>query len=307
MGEKIQFPYSQNQQLLVGKNALAAGKAKEAVANLEAAYTQNNNLAINQLYVEALQLDQQEQLAADVAQELEHAYAQDPSRREFYLETLLKAGQLITARQFALAVWQGDQLTMAFQKIKRAEQQLKPDKIRDLQKRLYHLGGEPITKALPLLEEARRLPLDAYVASVTHLLNDPFANLLMRSDLLEGLQRLQIQTPVHFIWNDGSTKTVIPAQLTAIEGGPAYQAVNDALESLNDQDPFLYLDIQTKMKFAFAYLYPFADRIVTKPAQWVRTAILRATDQPVPPQLLPVAAQLDEIQTAFNKLLPQIQ
>lgn len=287
MGQQIPFPQSFAQLVRLGKRASEQKKWSQAIMHLRTAYQHKQTFDVNVLLVTALLADQQYQQAAALAQEKVTDYLGSATACPLYVKTLIKTHQFITVRKLCLArpagleasFWQ--QQTLTVQQAETTYHKIAPTQIEKLQKALYQLSARHFYDQLALTKQAQFLPQNEFIAAVTHLLTDPYVHPLIRAHFLNELRQLKVATQLNFFWLDGKAHAVKPAALTAITTAPQflqlYQQVSQQLRS----DPTAKQNVLKELTLHAAYLYPFADKIITHPQIWTAVYLVAYTNQQV--------------------------
>lgn len=255
------------------KQLLAQQEWNRASEQLEKLYEQRNDNEINHLLVEALYMDNQFKMAYEFAVEKQETFLLSADLFKLMVNVLLKSQHLIEARQFALATANANWQAVAIQGINEFEtttaQTLVATRKANL-RQFYHLGDQPFPQQRERLARAGQLPLADYMVGAKFLLRDPFTNPLIRSSILQNLQKLKITDRIKTYWIDEKEHEIDGAQLVPIDQIPGYQQLIQALkERLENVDPVAYATISQEIGMQMMMCYPFIEQVVTDADGWV--------------------------------------
>ncbi|USS85485.1 hypothetical protein M3M35_02135 [Fructilactobacillus myrtifloralis] len=150
------------------------------------------------------------------------------------------------------------------------------------ERQFKHLGAFTPQEQQAIIAQAEHLPLANYVAAAVTNLRDPDVYPIWRLQLLNNLMRLRIKTPVSFIWIDQQTYTVQPDQLVEVTETTAYEQLQRLVTTKYGQvDPIKQTQLMSLMQVELQNLYPFIDRIITDPKQWLEQLERQSQGEPL--------------------------
>ncbi|WP_054726383.1 hypothetical protein [Paucilactobacillus hokkaidonensis] len=110
------------------------------------------------------------------------------------------------------------------------------------------------------------------------LLRDPFTNPLIRSSILQALQRLNFKETVKLYWLDGQEHEINCQTLQPVDKNTQVMAVLAQFETeLGQKDPITLQILTQEFQLQMAFCYPLIDQVVTNANIWVEVAIKRTT------------------------------
>lgn len=194
------------------------------------------------------------------------------------LQVLLANQHFIKARLFitgAPQTWQTELKQLITDSEQAAELKYQVT-IKQTLQQFYHLGDGNIRQQRERLDNAYNLPLNDFLLGTRFVLRDPFAQPLIKSDILEKLRAIGVATSVTYLWLDNHEYQVIPAQLKASDDLPIVHAVRRTLRKrLANQDIMCYQLASQQFNLQIMFLFPRITTVITDPQRWV--AILLAT------------------------------
>lgn len=275
----------QLQQLAKAKKLLQDENWSLASVTLEKLYQECENTEIGQLLVEALYMDKQYKLAQQYASEHQTSYLATESLYRLMIALLLRNHQFIIARQFALL---GRESQWQIQAEADIERQEKSDleklgaTIKTITRQFYHLGDEKFVEQKRRFELAYQLPLDQYVMGAKFLLRDPFTNPLIRSSILQVLQRLKFDEIVKLYWLDHQEHEIDCSKLQPVNKIKQVVTVSAQFENeLGQNDPITLQILEQEFQLQMSFCYPLIDQVVTNAKLWAQIAIDRMAGKTV--------------------------
>ncbi len=267
----------QIKQLAKAKKLLQNESWSSASMILERLYQESENIEIGQLLVEALYMDKQYKLAQQYASEHQTSYLATESLYRLMISLLLHNHQFIIARQFALLSQKSQWQMVAQAEI---EDQEKNDlekmgaTIKTITRQFYHLGDENFIEQKRRFELAYQLPLNQYVMGAKFLLRDPFTNPLIRSSILQVLQRLGFNETVKLYWLDQQEHEIDCSKLMPVSEIKQVVSVSAQFEhQLGQSDPITLQMLEQEFQLQMAFCYPLIDHVVTDAKLWAQVAI----------------------------------
>ncbi|MFD1319357.1 hypothetical protein [Loigolactobacillus zhaoyuanensis] len=314
MGEQIPFPQNFQRFVQLGQEASAKKQWATAISHLQAAYELEQTFTVNVLLVTALVADEQYQQAAGLAQEKAADYLASAKDCALYLETLMQTHNFIGIRKICqlqpaslpVTAWQ-----QQLEQVKAAEilyRQQAQQQITELQKALYQLSAVPIYEQLNLAKRAQYLPQKEFVNASQRLLTDLYVHPLLRANFLDELRQLGMTTPVDYLWLDETVQAVIPIKLAAITEVASIKAMQQQFSSQSVTDPMISQSISGELALHAAYLYPYADRVITQPKLWAAVYLAIYSDNSVGLSSFAAAdvANIKHWQQQFNQLTQRL-
>ncbi|WP_143463202.1 hypothetical protein [Levilactobacillus enshiensis] len=268
-------PAAREKAFAAAQTDFAAKNWSSAAAGFERLYEDQQTATVNRYLVASLYHDQQYAAAEQVAAEQDGIYLQSAKTFQLRLDVALQNQQFIFAREFcelpAAQDWRAGGLAQ-IEAAEVASQATLGRTQRVIAKQFYHLGDVSFAEQRQRLERARQLPLLQFMQGVQYLLVDPFLHPLMRATLLEELLRLRTTQPVQLHWLDEQVYTIQTKDLRPVNASQAAAEIQHFLQDqLGQSDPVLAANVQQVVTLQLMMLYPFIDRVITKPVLWVRT------------------------------------
>lgn len=275
----------QLKQLAKAKRLLQDESWSPASTILEKLYQDCENIEIGHLLVEALYMDKQYKLAQQYANEHQDSYLATESLYRLMVSLLLRNHQFIIARQFALLSPKKEWHSRAQANI---ENQEKSDleklgaTIKTITRQFYHLGDEEFIEQKRRFELAYQLPLEQYVMGAKFLLRDPFTNPLIRSSILQVLQRLKFNAIIKLYWLDHQEHKIDCATLRPMNEIEPVVTVSTQFENLLGQsDPITLQILEQEFQLQMAFCYPLIEQVVTDAKLWAQIAVARMAGKTV--------------------------
>ena len=126
------------------------------------------------------------------------------------------------------------------------------------------------------------LPLKQYLIGAKFLVRDPFVNPLIRSSLMQMLQRLHLTGKIMIYWLDEREHLIDLAKLSDVESIPVVSQVEKMIKrDFSQQDPLSYQMFNQEFHLQLAYLYPLVELAISDAGAWYQalTAYSKSTDQ----------------------------
>ncbi|MFD0896943.1 hypothetical protein [Loigolactobacillus binensis] len=285
MGEQIPFPNNFRHLVQLGQAAIAQKKWSVAIAHLQAAYALQQTFAVNIVLVTALLADEQYQQAASLAQEKAEDYLASGTNCPLYLQALLRTHNFIGARkvcqlqptELPAAFWQ--QQLQAVEQAEDLYRQQAQQQIQELQKGLYQLSALPLYAQTDLAKRAQHLPQTEFIQASRRVLTDLYVHPLVRANFLDELRQLGCPTTVDYLWLDERLHAVVPADLAAITETASVRTLRSQLLTHLAADPVRSQNLVGELTLHAAYLYPFAEKVLTPVAVWVAVYLANYADE----------------------------
>lgn len=243
----------------------------------------------------------------DYAVDDANLFLEDINKAKAWVTAALGAGQFIDARLF-ISSCEPSWREVLTDMVDKAEEEYRTNSAASLKTQLqafYHLGDKPVVEQSKLLKESHKLPLKEFLVGIQFLLRDPFTNPLLRSNIIELLQQLQVNEKIKYLWIDKKEHEVIPNQITEITKDKAIvQALKELASRRSHLDPLWYMDRQKQLSMQGMLLYPRIDKVITDPVAWIDALVSdEDTDKKLNPEIIDWQNKLEtEINSLASKL-----
>lgn len=246
----------------VAKQELAKKNYAKAVKLFNLAYQEKPSFAANYYLAYTLNQLREYALSATVMREYLSEYIEDNEKFCFYLENLVKSGDAISAEQLLLELdpYLTEQERHIFTRLVKttAKDFFSKNKISkdELLKKIRHLGMFKPFQQKTLLQQARCLTTTEYIAAITPLLTDMDVELLLRSDLLNELRKLDHHATVAYLNILDEVIKVNLAKLPSLDKTPLFQALQEDLQTIVGDDQLALVMLKGDLRLKLQLLYP---------------------------------------------------
>ena len=255
----------------------------EAAQRFAAWYEEVDEFAINRQLVRALYEDQQYAEAAFYAVEHLNDYVTSKELMQLLINVELHAQAFVDVRVQlnALPKWHDEFIGQ----VEQAENEFAAHYQTTLNsqlKQFYHLGDGSFAEQQRRFRAASHLPLKQYLIGAKFLVRDPFVNPLIRSSLMQMLQRLHLTGKIMIYWLDEREHLIDLAKLSDVESIPVVSQVEKMIKrDFSQQDPLSYQMFNQEFHLQLAYLYPLVELAIPDAGAWYQalTAYSKSTDQ----------------------------
>lgn len=259
----------------------------ELVSAAEQAMREDDNSRAVELFEEAYQLEQNQDINArfvaclEAAEQFEYAYRiaterawqsyVDVAEQEMFMRIALRVNRPIAARKM-LSQFKGDEARWrttieASENDSRYNEQTR---IKQMTREFYHLGQATLTEQQRMLVDMDQLPLTEYVFSAKGVLTDPFSNPLIRAAIFESLQHLKYSEDIHMLSVLGDERVVNAAETDALIEMSTYKEIMERLFDLeNEMDPVMWQGVHQQTQLMLQMMYPFVDDGVENVDDWL--------------------------------------
>lgn len=227
---------------------------------------QIDDLAVHQLLVQTEYELRHYAVAWHLIQEQPTPYQTQPNLQRLAFNVALCNQQFIPARKLAgeNAAW-----LAAVAAAEVTARQTQQATLATLERQFVHLGDQTFREQQRRFVAADQLPLTEFLRAAKFVLRDPYANVLIRSSLLQVLAQLMIEEPITMLWLDEQEYTIIPAKIGDLFAHPTVLAINDLLvQKYGNQDPVTLQMYQQEFYLQLTLLYPLIDQAITDPQSW---------------------------------------
>lgn len=271
MNAKQQTEFQKAQQL--AKN----NKWRDAAAIFLDLRDQVDDDLLNIWAARALYCSEQYKLAYQVAIQSPEAFT---GERELLVKIGLKAQHFISTRALVLRQ-PATEIEKLLPMVEGAEveygQQFKTS-VQDRLRSFYHLGDYPLVEQRKRLMAADQLPLSAFLTGAKFLLRDPFTQQLVKSDILNILQQVQIREQITMLCIDDQEHEVVPAELATAYLNPVIKKCQSILvDQFEQSDPQILRALRMQLDLQAILLNPLIKEIITDPQEWIAVMVKRAT------------------------------
>jgi len=265
-----------NEELLNGaKEALASEKYHQAVLKFEELYKESPTEELNIYLSNAYYLDNQFVAAERIVLESIEAYLAEEPLFNFFQNVLIKNDSFILLREIiGTADFPGEYKERVLEKISSAEigsSSNMAETNKKIANQFYHMADEPISVQIARFQAAKKLPLLLWLKSARFLLLDPFIHPIIRSSVLESMQKMRLQEKVNMYWLDEKEHPLNTGDLLPIQQTKSYIETNQILnEEVDVNDPILGEQLHEELRLQLMYLYPFAENVITNSTLWIQ-------------------------------------
>lgn len=260
-----------NQQETKARQFFADGRIIDALDVLDDLYNERQTFALNQFVTEVLIADGQFQLAEMIMDEFVDEYLE--TKPEAYMAVLMHNRHFLKAREFSLETAVSAALLSEIETAEAAYAEDMRETIQTIQRHFYHLSNEDVAQQAHRLEEAEKLPYEAYVHGAQYLLVDPYIHPITRATIIDRLRRLAVNQPVKSDWLQDQQITFFPAKLVAIDDTVEFKDIKQALEKYQNFDDQQLETLLATVRLALMVAYPALDRVVKDPDQWAQAVL----------------------------------
>lgn len=244
-----------------------------AAALYEQVYEQEKSPKINHLLVRSLFEDQQYVAAKSIMADDWNSYLVDTDHFELMVQVLLKNRQLLMVH--ILMTTTGvtsskiDALLVQAETVCRQSAHFQAD-----YQAFYQLSAHGLQQQRQAFEAGKQLPLTEWLTAAKALLTDPFVKPVIRVSLLQLMQQLKISDMVKFRWLDDQDHQLVPSTLQPFEKLTIVQELNQQLQAeIVQNDPITQQLYQESLQLQLTLLYPFIERAISSPTEWITRLI----------------------------------
>lgn len=260
---------------------LDQGHYHEAARQFGKLYDQVDEFVINRQLVKALYEDQQYAEADAYASEHLNDYAQSKELMQQLLDVELANQCFIDVRiqLAALPKWHDEFINQVQEAEKRQITNYQAT-VRTQLQRFYHLGDVSFNEQQQRFKEALHLPLEQYLTGARFLLRDPFVNPLIRSSIMQILQKLRLTGKIKMYWLDDQEHEIDLATLPSVEKMPQVVQIEKRLGKDFAHDPTSYQMFMQEFRLELTFLYPLIDQAIPNADAWYQalTAYSQSSD-----------------------------
>lgn len=308
-GEFMALSDEQQQILTHAHRLIDEQKVEQAIELLDDLYGQTSDAQVNQTLVEVLNEDKQYHLAQQLMEEKYLTYFRTEKQFILMIDVFLSNHQLIKAQIAKLKCDNVKWQQLAAVKIEHQElqdQQELGETIKTNSRQFVHLGDETLGQQQIRFNKAYQLPQSEYIKDAQFLLRDPYVHQLIKSSILQTLQKLEVNLLVKYLWIDEQEYEINPSELTAIENVPAYQKVIRHFDEQQGQnDPIGYQNNLQVFKLEMALVFPRITETIIDPQIWVTVALNIMQGKSVD-QHQQVTKKIYQAQTRLQKMINQL-
>lgn len=255
----------------------------EAAQRFAALYEEVDEFVVNRQLVKSLYEDQQYAEALSYANEHLNEYTASRELMQLLIEVELHAQAFIDVRVQlnSLPKWH-DEFIKQVEQAESSFAKHYQTSLNSQLKQFYHLGDGSFAEQQRRFKAASHLPLKQYLIGAKFLARDPFVNPLIRSSLLQIMQRLHLQERITIYWLDEQEHEVDLGRLQDVESIQTVQQIESMIKKEFSQlDPLSYQMFDQEFHLQLAFLYPLIELAIPNPTAWYQalTAYSQSTDQ----------------------------
>lgn len=262
-----------DRNLQIANTAFKKQDWHQAAEYYELVYQDAPSAKINHLLVKSLFEDHQYAEAQVIMMENLNSYLMDEAHVVQMVEVLLANRQLIMAH--VLTATLPNQFEQVDRLIGQAEMQTRQRSTFNFDyQSFYQLSALTMNQQQRAFERGKQLPLKEWLTATKALLVDPFVKPIIRVSLLEMVQKLKVKEQLDFRWLDDKIYQIHGNELKSLADFEKVDILENILQTtVSENDPVTQQLFQDELGLQVTLLYPFIDKAITDPKQWVERMI----------------------------------
>lgn len=253
------------------------GAPYEALPFLEKAYALKRDQTVNMLYTSTLVQTENYKKAKTIVDDMPEFYKKDDKRCLLYVSILIKNHLFLQAEVMIqrklkethspfYKEWINQKRHLRYER--EQEELVMRKEQKALIKKLYALADFSLEGQLQVVDEAKKLDLDALNKTATVIFGHPYIHVLVKAAFLQLLIQNNDSSTYEYEWFDEERK-VIPAKLHLFDETPLIIEIRERLKETLEKNPSLYENIQPEIEFHLMKLFPFIEEVISDAQAWI--------------------------------------
>ena len=279
MTQKIELPKDYNKVFHIGINFFNEEQYEKAIAPLEEAYQMNQSYDIHRLLVICYMEVSNFTHAKELFKEKYHDYVSNHEGRIIYIKLLQHTHEFVTAHMFINDFKEIDQELLEYLPLlQRDEEYLSSyhqEEYVELAKQMKTLSEVSYLEQYQRIKRSLYLPVKQFIHCSLPLLTNPHVHIVIRSSLLENLQRLHCKRRISYLLFNGETVEVMPYELQGILNSKSYVQLEAQIEIELDKQPDMKAILLRELPLIFSVIYPLPEHFIRNTRRFLQAMLYR--------------------------------
>lgn len=250
-------------------------KKYQAAVNLSREYLENHkSSAALVLQVDALIKLKQYVMAKELVMEEPNSFVSNLGDFLLLVKVLVNNNEFIKAREVLISfeVNNEEYFENGMKMLNDAEKMFRKNSSKtldELAKQYYHASSQTtLYKQKKAFMSGQHLPYKEFVKYSRFVLMDPFVQLMLKSEIIDTLRKINFNDTIEINWIDNEDKKIVPNQLSSLDDMSSYQYILKRIISDYQSNPEKMYLISSYFNHQSILMYPFNDDIIKDFKNW---------------------------------------